>query len=395
MNDTSRPVHVCVLTTAHPIDDVRVNHKFARAFRAAGFKVSWVGPGHAFFDETDYNPDGIDFRLFPPNRGRLDRLRARRRARAIAAGLPPVDVYYAPEPDSAEVAIGLAERSGAKVLFDVHEVYHGALLDRLLMGRRLAPLREYVRRRVARTCSRSAIVVGVSDSVLRPYVTPPTPSLVVRSCAPSWFASGGASDVCAPGRPSFTLMHGKCAGNRGTGKVLEAVERAAQSVANLRVVMFTTGAPASDPAAVAIVASARERGIEHALDLRAGVPMQQVPDLLRGCDAGLIAYGRDLGVDSLPNRLFEYMAAGLPIVAPAYAVEIARIVETERCGLLVDFENPDSIADAIMRLHRDPQATRDMGRRAREGFLARHNWEVEVVPVLDAIRAWFPCRRPA
>lgn len=392
MDDTTRPIHVCILTTAHPIDDVRVNHKFARAFRAAGFKVSWVGPGHAFFDRTDYNPDGVDFRVFPPSRGRLDRLRARGRARAVAAGLPRVDVYYSPEPDAAEVAIRLARRDGAKVLFDVHEVYHGALLDRLLMGRRVTPLREYVRRRVARTCARSTLVVGVSDAVLKPYVSTSTGAMVVRSCAPSWFAGDAASDVCGPGRSSFTLLHGKCAGNRGTGMVLEAVERAVRAVPDLRVVMFTTGDPATDPAAMAVASRARQGGFEHVLDLRAGVPMQRMPEVLRGCDAGLIAYGRGLGVDSLPNRLFEYMAAGLPIVAPAYAVEIARTVEAERCGVLVDFEDPAGIADAIVRLRRDPAATREMGRRAREAFLARYNWEVEVAPVLETIRGWFPSR---
>jgi glycosyltransferase involved in cell wall biosynthesis len=187
-------------------------------------------------------------------------------------------------------------------------------------------------------------------------------------------------------------MHGKCAGNRGTSKVLDAVELASRSIPTLRVVMFTTGAPQDDPEAQAILSRARDRGIEGALDLRAGVPMQQMPDVLHTCDAGLIAYGRDLGVDSLPNRLFEYMAAGLPVIAPVYAAEIARIVEGEQCGLLADFEDPASIGDAIVRLKNNPDMCRAMGRRAREAFLARHNWEGEVAPLLETIRNWFPGR---
>jgi glycosyltransferase involved in cell wall biosynthesis len=395
MAETARPIHICIVTTAHPIDDVRVNHKFARAFRGAGFRVTWVGPGHAFFDRSDYNPAGIEFHLCPPNRGRLDRLKAGRCVRRLASGLEPADVYYAPEPDSADVAVRLARRHGAKVIFDVHEVFHGALLDRLLMGWRVPPVRRLVRRRVARTCAACSLVVGVSDHVLRPYVDGSTRSMVVRSCAPSWFASGEPADVCGDERTTFTLMHGKCAGNRGTSMVLAAVEHARRTVPSLRVVMFTNGRPETDAEAQALASRARERGMDGALDLRAGVPMQQMPDVLRSCDAGLIAYGRDLGVDSLPNRLFEYMAAGIPIIAPSYASEIARIIEAEQCGLLADFEDSVSIGEAIARLSGDPGLCREMGRRARSAFLARHNWEVEVTPLLQAIRDWFPGKSSA
>jgi glycosyltransferase involved in cell wall biosynthesis len=159
--------------------------------------------------------------------------------------------------------------------------------------------------------------------------------------------------------------------------------------------MFTNGPPQHDPEARRLMARARERGVDGSLDLRPGVPMQQMPDVLRACDAGLIAYGRDLGVDSLPNRLFEYMAAGIPIIAPFYAAEIARVVEGEQCGLLADFENPASVADAIVMLRSNPEMCRAMGRRARSAFLARHNWEVEVAPLLEAIRGWFPEERSA
>ena len=388
-------VHICILTTAHPIDDVRVNHKFAHAFRGAGFRVTWIGPGHAFFDTTGYNRDGVTFVLCPPNRSRLDRVRTGARVRRIAARITDVDVYYAPEPDSAQIAVRLASSRSAKVVFDIHEIFHGALLDRLLMGWRLGPIRELVRRRISRTCSRCSLVVGVSDKVLRPYTARVVDQMVVRSCAPSWFADGTPASVCDTGRSSFTVIHGKCAGNRGTMTVLDATAYAIREIPDLRVMMLTSGEVGVDPEAQMVLARATERGFSEALDLRRGVPMQNMPDLLRTCDAGLIAYGRGLGVDSLPNRLFEYMAAGLPVIAPTYAVEIARIVEAEQCGVLVDSEDPASIANAMVRLRRNPALCREMGRRGREAFLARHNWEAEVGPLLERIRNWFPGRGTA
>lgn len=385
----ARPIHVCIITTAHPIDDVRVNSKFAHAFRGAGFKVSWVGPGHAFFDRANYNQDGIHFVLAPPIRNRLDRVLSVGRVKCLAAKVRDVDVYYAPDPDSAPLAIRLGKQNNAKVIFDIHEIYHGALMDRWLMGRHLGPIRELVRRRIGRICSRCDLVLGVSNSVLDPYFQDPDRRMVVRSCAPSWFAEGPPADVCSASHSYFSLMHGKGSLQRGTLKVLDAVVLAAREAANLRVVMLTNGEPDLDPAAQVLMSRVKGSPTPEVLDLRKGVPMQDMPDILRSCDVGLIAYDRNLGVDSLPNRIFEYMALGIPIIAPEYSVEIARIIKTEKCGVLADFEDLNSIAMAIVRLSRDPALCQQMGKCGRKAFLVRHNWEVEVRPLLERIQAWF------
>jgi glycosyltransferase involved in cell wall biosynthesis len=386
---TVRAIHVCILTTAHPVDDVRVNNKFAHAFRQAGFRVSWVGPGHSFFGGTDGDRDGVEFVLSQPNRSRVDRLLAPHRVARIAPRVTAVDVYYSPEPDSARLALKLACRNGARVVFDIHELFHGALLDRWTLGWQMGWLRERVRRSIADICSQCSLVVGVNSKVLAAYTSGDPAPMVVRSCAPSWFASGPPADVCAAGRTAFTVMHGKCGRERGTEQVLEALARVDREASNVRLVLFG-GQDERDAAAQWVREFARSRALEQRIDLRAGVPMRQVPEILRGCDVGLIAYGRGLGVDSLPNRLFEYMAAGLPVVAPSYSVEIARVIEAEGCGLLADFEDPLSIADAILRLRRDPPLCREMGARGRSAFLARHNWEAEVRPVLERISNWFP-----
>lgn len=382
------PVHVCIVTTAHPIDDVRVNNKIAHAFRTAGFRVTWVGPGHAFFDETNYNRDGIEFQFTPRLKGRWDRLTSRWRVGRLAATIKGVDVYYSPDPDSAPISVRLARQHGAKSIFDIHEIYHGANLDKWLFGWSGKPLREFVRSRIARTCQSADLVMGVSDAVLDPVFPDRSKRLVVRSCAPAWFAEGPAADVCGPGRTGFRLMHGKGHLSYGTGKVLKAIQWLKGRGTAPSTVIMAAGDPALDPTIQTLVPLAKELGILEDLDLRKGVPLQEMPDILRSCDAGLISYGRGLGVDILPNRLFEYLAVGLPVIAPSYAVEIAKIIGAEHCGLLVDFEDPEAIAQAISKLQSDPEGCREMGRRGREGFLARHNWEVEVAPLIQQIRAW-------
>jgi len=185
-------------------------------------------------------------------------------------------------------------------------------------------------------------------------------------------------------------MHGRANLSQGTQIVLEALKLAKVQVPALKCIMFNSfieGIDANNANEFKKTVSAL--GVTEIVDLRKGVPMQAMPAILQGCDAGLIAYGRKLGADSLPNRLFAYMAVGMPVIAPVYSPEINRIPQTEKCGIAVDFENPASVAEAIIHLSQEAQECREMGQRAREAFLKRHNWEVEVQPVIEQIRSWY------
>lgn len=384
----SEQIHVCILTTAHPIDDVRVNQKFARSFLAAGFRVSWVGPNHAFFELKNFKLDEIEFFLVPPNQNRIDRLLAHRRIREIAKTVPEVDVFYSPDPDAAQIAVSIAKKSHARVIFDIHEIYHGALLDRWLQGFRANTVRQYIRRWIARIASECSLVIGVSESVLTPYVTASVPSIVVRSCAPLWFSANETHDMCKAHRRTFTVMHGKSDLDRGTLKAIEAAALSYKHVPNLRIVMFESVKHMKEDDTYPLISRIKKLGVRDVIDLRPRVPMQDMPRILQECSAGLILYNSAFGQDSLPNRLFEYMASGLAIIAPFYAREIARIIESEQCGMLVDCENATDIANAIVQLSRDPQLCYEMGNRARKAYLERHNWAIEVQPVIKCIKEW-------
>src|ERR1019366_6533859 len=215
-------LHICILTTAHPIDDVRVNEKFARSFLSSGFRVSWVGPAHAYVNEQPALATGIEFHLASENRSKLDRLFSFISVYRKAIRVADVDIYYCPEPDSARLALCLAKRNRAKVILDLHEVYHGPMLTRWLGGLALPAIREFVRKRIAHTCRRCDLVLGVSAAVLDYYFSPSGNRLIVRSCAPAWFSDLPPADVCGDERRQFTIMHGKRSFARGTMAVLEA-----------------------------------------------------------------------------------------------------------------------------------------------------------------------------
>jgi glycosyltransferase involved in cell wall biosynthesis len=81
-------------------------------------------------------------------------------------------------------------------------------------------------------------------------------------------------------------------------------------------------------------------------------------------------------VDSQPTKLFEYMSAGLTVIASEFPIW-RRSVAAARCGLLVDPLSPEAIARALEWLLEHPSEAAEMGRRGQQAVNERYNWELE------------------
>ena len=79
---------------------------------------------------------------------------------------------------------------------------------------------------------------------------------------------------------------------------------------------------------------------------------------------------------SQPNKLFEYMAAGLPLIASDFPLW-RQIVEGVDCGVLVDPLDPAAIAGAIQWILDNPADAEAMGQRGRLAVQEHYNWPVE------------------
>jgi glycosyltransferase involved in cell wall biosynthesis len=81
-------------------------------------------------------------------------------------------------------------------------------------------------------------------------------------------------------------------------------------------------------------------------------------------------------IDALPVKMFEYMAAGLPVIASRFSLW-QEIVEGNGCGVCVDPNDPAAIAAAIDDVCRHPETARRMGENGRRAVLSRYNWDTE------------------
>jgi glycosyltransferase involved in cell wall biosynthesis len=80
--------------------------------------------------------------------------------------------------------------------------------------------------------------------------------------------------------------------------------------------------------------------------------------------------------NSQPNKLFEYMAQGIPIVASNFEMWKA-IIEDFHCGICIDPYNPEEIAEAIQTILQNSKASEMMGINGRNAVLGQFNWDTE------------------
>jgi glycosyltransferase involved in cell wall biosynthesis len=76
---------------------------------------------------------------------------------------------------------------------------------------------------------------------------------------------------------------------------------------------------------------------------------------------------------ALPNKLFQYMAAGIPVVASDFP-DVRDAVEGSGAGFVVDPEDPAAVAACLRRLIDDPALARSMGENGRRAVTERFNW---------------------
>lgn len=113
------------------------------------------------------------------------------------------------------------------------------------------------------------------------------------------------------------------------------------------------------------------------VDYRGIVGRDEVAKIMDRSVAGVVTYlpGPNHN-DSQPNKMFEYMSAGLPLIASHFPLW-RQIVEESKCGLCVDPSSPADVAKAIAGLLSNETLCREMGNAGREAVNNRYNWSNE------------------
>jgi glycosyltransferase involved in cell wall biosynthesis len=116
------------------------------------------------------------------------------------------------------------------------------------------------------------------------------------------------------------------------------------------------------------------------------VSRADVAELLGSVRGGLVVLHPTQNYpDAYPVKMFEYMAAGLPVIASDFPLW-RKIIQEAQCGLVVDPMDPSAIGDAMQWMLDRPEEAEAMGKRGRRAVVETYNWDSESVKLTDLYR---------
>jgi glycosyltransferase involved in cell wall biosynthesis len=364
-------VRVTMLVRNPFTNDSRVE-KEARCLAAAGFSVTVVAEGRPGLPPREDHVGYRVVRVSQPLAGvRFIRFAAFR-ARLIRALLrTKPEILHAHDADALDAVAIAARRLGVPYIYDSHELW----LEQGRRGRgRLywsAAMAYY--RLVERLCvPPAAAAITVSRPIAeelerryrRPFLVVPNYPELTPSSRRQIRSLPGAEAI--PSDAPIALRLGSLTPGRGIEQLIEAIAR----VPRMHLVLLGGG-----PIEGELSSLAARAGVADRLHRIAPVPSDQVVDFAASADVGVSpAIPSSLNdAYSLPNKLFQYMAAGVPVVASDFP-QVREIVERSGAGWCVDARDPGAIVRALDEVISDPDAARERGRRGRKAVEERYNW---------------------
>lgn len=296
--------------------------------------------------------------------------------RAAVTHAPAADVHHAHDLEALPAARAAARRDGSRYVYDSHEVFMG--LERVLD--QPWPIRGFLgqwERWMARRAAALVTINGAVADTLRRRLGVSGVS-VVHNCPARWTPPLEPSDLLRraagipPGAP-IVLCHGSFMPNRGLEQTAEAMLQPGLEAAHLVFLGYRA------TFIEAILGDGRLAGRVHYVP---AVDPHDVTAWVAGADVDVMAI-IPVGLNSrlsTPNKLFESIAAGVPVVSTDLPIRRRIVLDDPDgpLGMLCDPSDPASIAAAIRQVvGLDPDARREWRARILRAAHARWNWERE------------------
>jgi Glycosyltransferase len=349
---------VAHLTTVHHPFDPRIFHKQLASLRDAGFDAHLVAP-----HERTERVRGISIHGLPRPQNRAHRLalqpRVFRTARALDAAL-----YHIHDPELLPLAGLLKTRTGAQVVYDMHENYRskGAMLGRFLRALERWAFRWVDHVLIAEQSYRAIVEDhAVPHTYIPNYVRPigeehPPPPVEIRE------------------PPTRLLYTGTLSDSRGLGTMIDLAARIRRAD---RPETITLVGICRYPTQRARTEKQIRRGGLGAVVDRVGwdayVRPSTMPPHYRRADVGLaLCEPHPNHVGSIPTKFYEYLHYGLPLICSDIPLW-RRFVERHGCGAVVPPGDPAAVLDVIDEWQAHPERYRRCAENAREAA-SQYRW---------------------
>ncbi|MCW4385033.1 glycosyltransferase family 4 protein [Salinibacterium sp. SYSU T00001] len=368
VEQASDPVRIVHVSSVHSWSDNRIYYRECTSLQAMGYKVTLVAV-ESTVDAERTDVDVVTLRRLP----RLVRA-SLGSVLAIAAGLRTgAKLFHLHDPELTW-AIPLLRGLGKRVIYDAHEDLLMQIDNKKYVTPALRPFM-IVAARVSLGLARRANHVVTATETIAERFSASRVTTVHNYPTLSADASPGGP---VASRPRSLVYVGAISERRGVIQMVDAIASSA----------FPEGwrlqlaGPMPADLRARVSASAGWAGVEY----HGPVSPSHARGLMQGSRVGFVVLQSNAAyLDSLPTKMFEYFAAGTPVIASDFPLW-RRIIEEHDCGLVVDEKDPDAIAAAVARYSEEPDLLDRHSRNALRAAKETFNWDAETVHLRAAYR---------
>jgi glycosyltransferase involved in cell wall biosynthesis len=364
-------MRLVVCTIVHHPADARIYHRQIRALLDAGHQVTYIAPVDAQNFAERACP-GLQVISVPRavGRRRLGALRAARRQ--LARHALGADLLLIHDPELLLVLPGPRRRRPPTV-WDVHEDTAAALSTKPWLPRPLRPAAAVAVRTAERIAERRMHLIlaeqGYVSRFRRPHPVVPNTTYVPDVAPPQAVPAGDRRVVYV----------GHLSPDRGAGDMIELARLLRPHGITVDLIGPADGRARSQ------IEPAQADGL---LRWHGFVPNDQAMPMMDGALAGLsLLHDEPNFRHSLPTKVVEYMARGVPVVTTPLPAAAA-LADDYECGFVVPFRDPRAAADAVLELDRDSSLRVKMGRRGHEAAYSSLGWPSDARVFVAQLESW-------
>lgn len=360
-------ISICHITTAHPRYDVRIYHKYAKSLSRSGYDVSLCvadGLGNQFKEDVNFIDIGKSGNRF--SRFFFSPWKMFNKVKRINA-----DIYHFHDPEFLVPALFL-KLAGRKVIYDVHEDVPQSLKGRDWLPRWILKiiafffelLENFIAKRLTGIITATPHIrdrfLKINENTIDINNYPIKEEF---NCDKVPFEN--RKDICYTG--AVTEI-------RGIRTLMDAMLLCHEDIK-----LHLAGTFADREFEKEIINhKAKDRLIYHGL-----VDRDELSKIYNQCFAGMVTFlPYENHIHAQPNKIFEYMSAGLPVVGSDFKLW-KDIIEEYKAGTCVNPKDAENIAQAINKYYLNRKLASSHGNNGKKIVQEKFNWEKEKQKLLS------------
>ena len=356
---------VCHFTSVHEADDIRIYHKECTSLSEEGFEVYLVAPIAYSYLNNDVKVIIVEL----DNSCRINRfLRSTRKIYQKALEID-ADIYHFHDPELIPYGLKLLKK-GKKVIYDVHEDVPRQILGKYWINPFLRKIISYMFEKYENKESKKfSCIITATPHIKKRFVKLSKNTIDIMNYPrleklqeTKWEKKN--NEICYIGVISEI---------RGIRELLISLDNC-----NAKLNLAGNYSPKNFKVEISKFKQwkkVNEFGI---------VNREEVKAILYRSKIGIVTlYPLVNYFDALPVKMFEYMAAGIPVIASDFPLW-KEIIEKNKCGICVNPQEPSEISDAINYLLNNDNLAEKMGKNGRIAVEKRFNWQIEKKKLLGA-----------